>query len=65
MRIAGLPERINMIRSLRRKHMVIFILLTVLLPFLFVLGLVARRPIAIMENVPEILTTGRGASHEP
>lgn len=54
-----------MIRSLRRKHFIIFLLLAVILPCLFVLGLLARRPVAVMEHIPESLTNGPGVSHEP
>ena len=54
-----------MIRCLRRKHFIIMLLLAVLLPVMLVLGLLARRPVAVMKNLPDTLTTGRGASHEP
>ena len=54
-----------MIRCLRRKHFIIMLLLAVLLPVLFALGLLARRPVAVMENLPDALTTGRGVPNEP
>jgi len=54
-----------MIRSLRRTHVVIFVLLAILLPVLFALGLFARRPIEIMKRVPEMLTSEQGNPHEP
>lgn len=65
MRTARRPEVSDMIRCLRRKHRIIFILLAVMVPILFVLGLMARRPIDVMDRVPDVLVSDPGAGHEP
>jgi hypothetical protein len=43
-------------RELRRAHRAIFIILAILLPLLVAAGLWARRPPAVMEELPPPLT---------
>lgn len=47
-----------MIRTLRRRHLAIFIALAIILPILFWAGIAARKPIAVMKSLPPTLAPG-------
>jgi hypothetical protein len=46
-----------MIRATRKKHKIIWLVLAVLLPLLFIAGLVFRHSLPVNEKIPSITTT--------
>lgn len=54
-----------MIRSIRRRHKIVWLILAVLLPILFIAGIVFRHREPINENVPKrILPERRQSSRD-
>lgn len=44
----------EMIRSIRKEHKIVWLLLSLLLPLLFIASIVFRHPKPVNENIPKI-----------
>jgi hypothetical protein len=54
-----------MIRSLRRRHVAIVVVISAILPVLFIAGLLVRRSVPVMKSVPSRLIETGGHTGEP
>jgi len=65
MRIDVPAEAAEMIRSLRRRHLAVIIVISITLPILFIAGLLARRTVPVMKSVPSNLIQTGDVAREP